>query len=171
MTDIKPNKNQITFTLVSRQDGLIKVPDTMKKRSSASMVLSVNGHTELMPNDVILHNQKFLDRIEDFHGTYFMPISDVYAKIIGGNICPIDEWILCRLHPPKTEVFDPSAIRKTNIVEVCAVSLSNSCDGIRLGQKYLIAGWDQEIVQMQFGHDKSFHAFMKVKHLIAEYHE
>jgi hypothetical protein len=100
-----------------------------------------------------------------------MPIKDIYAKIVRGIVCPVDEWILVKLLPPESVIFDRLAVQRTNMVQLCAVSLSNACDDLKIGQKYIIAGWEQEINQMQFAGDDSYYAFMKPKYLIAEYHD
>jgi len=170
--NITPINDNIAYSLIYRQDGIISVPDSMK-RSSGSIVESAPEGSELQSGDVIIHSMKWQHREEPYHGNYIMPLSQVYARVVNGRICPIGNWILCKMIPPKSEagIIDLRAVVKTQFVQVASVSLSEACGDLRIGQKYLISGWETDMHQFEFGGVGEIFMFMKPANLIAEYNE
>jgi co-chaperonin GroES (HSP10) len=175
--NIKPPKGKLIYAMLTKQDGLIQLPETAKNRSTASVVMAVNAfHSGINVNDVILHNMKYNGKEKDSMQKAFyhdgelckvMDVDDVYAKVIGGNIIPLGDWVFCKMIIPESSIEGVFKLSDCNTVQLAACSvLFNPEAPLKIGKKYLISGWDQEMQQFAFG--KDHYVFLKEEHLIAE---
>lgn len=175
--NIKPQKGKLIYAMLTKQDGLIQLPETAKNRSTSSVVMAVNDtNSGLHANDVILHNMRYNGREEQGMKNSFylngelckvMDISDVFAKVVGGSIVPINKWLFCKMIVPESVIAGAYNASDCNMVQLAACSVSADPKvPLRIGGKYLISGWSQEMQQFSFGNDH--YIFLLESHLVAE---
>lgn len=174
---MKPLKGKLIYKLITKQDGQIVLPDTAKNRSTASVVVEVNDDgCGIYKDDIILHNMKYNGRVEHFivDGEHhkIMDTDDVYARVLGGRIIPVKDWIFCKMVIPESEIQGVFNLKDCKEVIVAAVSV-NGDKGlpIGIGKKYLISGWETEMQQFQFKVGGDCYLFLKAEHLVAEVSE
>lgn len=171
---MKPLKGKLIYKLITKQDGQIILPDTAKNRSTASLVVAVNADgCGIYPNDIILHNMKYNGRVEHFlvdgEDHKIMDVDDVYARVVGGKIIPVGDWIFCKMVIPESTIQGVFNVKDCKEVVIAATSI----DGVKglpigIGKKYLLAGWDKDMQQFQFSANGDHYMFMKAEHLVAE---
>ena len=171
---MKPLKGKLIYKLITKQDGQIVLPDTAKNRSTASVVVAVNdAGCGIYPNDIILHNMKYNGRVEHFivdgEDHKIMDTDDVFARVVGGTIIPVKDWIFCKMVIPESAIQGVFSIKDCKEVIVAAVSIDGAKGlPIRIGKKYLISGWDKDMQQFTFDTSGDCYLFMKADHLVAE---
>jgi len=169
-----PLKGKLIYKLITKQDGKIILPDTAKNRSTASVVVAVNDDgSGIHANDIILHNMRYNGRVEHYivngEDHKIMDTDDVFAKVIGGKIIPVKDWIFCKMVIPESTIAGAFNIKDCTEVIVCSVSV-NGDKGlpINIGSKYLISGWEKDMQQFQFDPNGDCYLFMKADNLVAE---
>jgi hypothetical protein len=174
---VTPQKGKLIYAMMTKQDGLIQLPDTIKNRSTSSIIVAVNDkYSGINVNDMILHSMKYNGRESDSLKSAFyldgelckvMDTSEAYAKIVNGSIVPLGEWLFCKMIIPDSLIHGAFKLSDCNTVQLAACSVMFSpVSPLRIGSRYLISGWDQDMQQFAFGSDH--YVFMKEKHLVAE---
>jgi hypothetical protein len=174
---VTPPRGKLIYAMLTKQDGLIQLPDTIKNRSTSSIVMAVNDKfSGIHVNDVILHSMKYNGRESDGLKSAFymngelckvMDTDDVYAKVVGGSVVPLGDWLFCKMIIPESVIEGAFRLSDCNTVQLAACSVMfNPVSPLKTGKRYLISGWDQDMQQFAFGSDH--YVFMKEKHLVAE---
>lgn len=167
-----PIKGKLIYKLITKQNGQIYLPDTIKNRSTSSVIVSIGtNNLGLNSGDLVLHNMKYNSRVEHFYvngeSHKIMDISDVYAKVLRGNIIPVNDWLFCKMVIPESIIDNAFSIKDCKEVILSAVSLSiDDKIPLEVGGRYLLGGWDTTFNQFQF--DGSCYMFLKVKDLVAK---
>lgn len=171
---MKPLKGKLIYKLITKQDGKIYLPDTAKNRSTASVVVAVNDDgCGIHPNDIILHNMKYNGRVEHFivngEDHKIMDTEDVFARVVGGHIIPLGDWIFCKMIIPESGIHGVFKLSDCREVVVCAVGI-NADKGLplQIGHRYMISTWEKDMHQFQFQAGGDCYVFMKAEFLIAE---
>ena len=169
-----PLKGKLIYKLITKQDGKIILPDTAKNRSTASVVVAVNDKgSGIYPDDIILHNMRYNARVEHFivdgEDHKIMDTDDVFARVVGGRIIPVKDWIFCKMVIPESTIAGAFNVKDCKEVIVCSVGI-NGDKGlpINIGAKYLITGWEKDMQQFQFDPNGDCYLFMKADYLVAE---
>ena len=171
-------KGKLMYSLITKQDGQIILPETAKNRSASSIIKAINyDGSELHVGDIILHGTKYNKREADSAKSSFvgddgqlnklMDVDDVYAKVVNGHVIPIGDWLFCKMIIPESSIAGIYDNRDCRSVQIAACGLdADKGLPIRVGASYLISGWSEEMRQMAFGND--VYIFMKVSSLVAE---
>jgi co-chaperonin GroES (HSP10) len=167
---MKPLKEKLIYKFITRQDGAIALPDTIKNRSSSSVVVEINSdNKEIQVGDIIMHNMHWNNKARTFlkngEEHKIMSVEDVYAKVIRGQIIPVNDWYLCKMVIPKHLIEGVLGVNDCKSIILAAAPITNKLP-VKIGWEYIIPSWEPDMVQ--FNIEGGFYLFLKAERLIAE---
>lgn len=165
-----PLKGKLIYKFLTRQDGQIVLPDTLKNRSTSSVVVAINStSTEILVGDIIMHNMSYNNKARTFLKSgeehKVMDVGNVYAKVVRGNIVPVNGYYLCKLVIPESIIANAYGANDCKSVLVAALPITNDLP-LKIGDEVIISDWHQDMVQ--FNIQGEMYIFLKESHMVAK---